>query len=227
MADQHRVALQELQSDELVQPLPRDVDTQFVPLGQRLGGDRTQRRGPGDRPCLLDRARVRTLLLRFLFTSRSPGERILAGVRYTVVALMGTSRKFPCRPTLLDRLISQLPTGLGVLCDQQRPSVSLAQLAGRHELENLLGQFQQAHHVCDLGFVAAQPIPELLKAQTELLLQCRAGAGLLHRVEILAFLARHALDQRRFDLLERLPTPARPAGLITSCSLRVSARGLG
>ena len=50
--------------------------------------------------------------------------------------------------------------------------------------------------------MAAHQIPELLKGQTALLLQRRESTGLLHWVENIALLTRHALDQRRFDLLE-------------------------
>jgi hypothetical protein len=132
------VALQEPQPDKLIQLPPRNVGTEVVSFGQRLGRDRTQRRGPGDRPRLLDGARVRTLLLHYLFTSRPWGGQILTGVRYITIALTRTSRQFPCRPTLLNRLMSQFPAGLGILCDQQRPSVGLAELAIRHELEDIL-----------------------------------------------------------------------------------------
>jgi hypothetical protein len=45
----------------------------------------------------------------------------------------------PSLPPLLDRGTSQLRTRLGILCHQQRPSVSRAELAIFQELEDVVG----------------------------------------------------------------------------------------
>src|ERR1035441_1422923 len=74
--------------------------------------------------------------------------------------------------------------------------MTLAQLAPLHQLEDLLGETQETYEVRDRDAAAPHAAPDLLDRQAQLLDEHRAGAGLLHGVEVLA---RHVLDQRRLE----------------------------
>jgi hypothetical protein len=80
--------------------------------------------------------------------------------------------------------------------EQQRPAVSLGEIARGEQLERLIGEVEQAQQVGHGDTRAADAPAELLARQPELLDEQRAGARLLDRREVLA---RHVLDQRELE----------------------------
>ena len=76
--------------------------------------------------------------------------------------------------------------------------MALGQLAGREQLEHLVGQVEQPQQVGDRDARAPDAPADLLAREAELLDEQRAGARLLDRVEVLAG---HVLDQRELERL--------------------------
>ena len=78
-----------------------------------------------------------------------------------------------------------------------RPWPSLSSPCGE-QVEHVVGKVEEADQVRDRRAAAAQPPRQLLLAETQILDQRRAGARLVHGVEVLA---RHVLDQRGLQAL--------------------------
>ena len=93
----------------------------------------------------------------------------------------------PAAAASRQRLRSSLPWAWRIA----RPWPSL-QRAGLEQVEDLVGQVEQADQVRDRDAAAAEAAGELLLGEPEVLDQRRAGARLVDRVEVLA---RHVLDQ--------------------------------
>ena len=81
---------------------------------------------------------------------------------------------------------------------EDRPAVSLGQLAPLEQGQHRVGQVEQPDQVGDRGAAAADAAGELLLRDAEVVDQGGAGPGLLDRVEVLAD---HVLDQRRLQPL--------------------------
>src|SRR4051812_21055614 len=78
------------------------------------------------------------------------------------------------RPTVPCRFARQAAADVIAACRQQRPAVTLAQLAVLEQLERLVGKIEQADQVGDGGAAAPDPAGQLLLGDAELLDQGRA-----------------------------------------------------
>ena len=76
--------------------------------------------------------------------------------------------------------------------------MTLAELARGEQVEHLVGEVEEPDQVRDRRAASAEPPRQLLLAEPQVLDQRRAGAGLVHGVQVLA---RHVLDQRRLEAL--------------------------
>src|ERR671922_86118 len=98
------------------------------------------------------------------------------------------------RPIAPRGLARKGATGLIARRLEDRPAVTLAELSRGEQVEDLVGKVEEADQVRDGGAAATEPARELLLAQPQVLDQCRTGARLVHRVEVLPG---HVLDQGR------------------------------
>ena len=88
---------------------------------------------------------------------------------------------------------AQAPPDIVAAGGEEGLAVALAELARLEQLEQLVGQVEEADQVGDRRAAAADAPGQVLLGDVELLDQRRAGPRLLDRVEVLAD---HVLDQR-------------------------------
>src|ERR1700689_2198322 len=114
--------------------------------------------------------------------------------------------------------LARQPTAITVLVsEQQSTAVTLAERALLHQLNRLGGQIEQTHEVADRPPATPDPPAHVLARQPQLLDQRSARSSLLDRVEILA---RHVLDERRFQRLRILALTNDRRDALQACDLR-------
>ena len=102
------------------------------------------------------------------------------------------------RPIVRRGLAGERAAGVVAGRLEDRPAVTLAELARGEQVEHLVGKVEEPDQVRDRRAASAEPPRELLLAQPQILDQGRAGARLVHGVQVLPG---HVLDQRRLQAL--------------------------